>query len=84
MPALDCLLPRSSRISDLQKLLAQADISMRAGNFLGIWALIEVATTHPGLCPQHAHRSKDVLRNLKRRLLNKKGPIHENWAVEKE
>jgi tight adherence protein B len=42
IPALDSLLRRSSRISDLQKLLAQAGMSTRAGNFLGISALSAV------------------------------------------
>jgi tight adherence protein B len=45
IPALDTLLRRSSRISDLQKMLAQADMSLRAGNFLGISALVGVAAT---------------------------------------
>jgi tight adherence protein B len=45
IPALDTLLRRSSRISDLQKMLAQADMSLRAGNFLGISALAGVAAT---------------------------------------
>jgi tight adherence protein B len=45
IPALDSLLRRSSRISDLQKMLAQADMSLRAGNFLGISALVGVAAT---------------------------------------
>src|SRR5499427_10157327 len=44
IPALDTLLRRSERISDLQKMLAQADMSMRAGNFLGLSALAGVAT----------------------------------------
>jgi tight adherence protein B len=43
IPALDSLLRRSARISDLQKLLAQADMSMRAGNFLGLSALAGIA-----------------------------------------
>jgi hypothetical protein len=34
-----------ARISDLQKLLAQADMSMRAGNFLGISALAGVGVS---------------------------------------
>jgi putative nucleotidyltransferase with HDIG domain len=42
---LDSLLRRSSRISALQKLLAQADMSMRVGNFLGISALAGIAVT---------------------------------------
>ena len=45
IPALDTLLRRSSRISDLQKMLAQADLSMRAGNFLGLSALVGVASS---------------------------------------
>ena len=45
IPALDSLLRRSSRISDLQKMLAQADIAVRAGNFLGISALAGIAVT---------------------------------------
>jgi len=35
-PALDNLLRRSERISDLQTLLSQADMGMRAGNVLGL------------------------------------------------
>jgi len=42
IPALDTLLRRSARVSDLQKMLAQADIAMRAGNFLGASALTGV------------------------------------------
>jgi len=45
IPAIDNLLRRSQRVSDLQKLLAQAGMSMRAGNFLGISALAGVAAT---------------------------------------
>jgi tight adherence protein B len=45
IPALDTLLRRSTRVSDLQKTLAQGDISMRAGNFLGLSALTGVAAT---------------------------------------
>ena len=45
IPALDTLLRRSTRVSDLQKMLAQADMSMRAGNFLGISALAGVVAT---------------------------------------
>ena len=45
IPALDSLLRRSSRIAALQKLLAQADMSLRAGNFLGISALAGIAVT---------------------------------------
>jgi tight adherence protein B len=42
IPALDTLLRRSARVTDLQKMLAQADISMRAGNFLGVSAVTGV------------------------------------------
>ena len=45
IPALDTLLRRSARVSDLQKLLAQAGIEMRAGNFLGVSALSAVGCT---------------------------------------
>lgn len=45
IPALDSLLRRSERIAALQKLLAQADMSLRAGNFLGISALAAIAVT---------------------------------------
>lgn len=38
IPAVDQLLRRSARISSLQKLLSQADIKMRAGNFLLVCA----------------------------------------------
>lgn len=38
IPALNTLLSRSSRISSLQKLLSQADIKTRAGNFLMVCA----------------------------------------------
>jgi len=43
IPALDTLLRRSSRISDLHKMLSQAGMDMRAGNFLGFSALAGVA-----------------------------------------
>jgi tight adherence protein B len=39
IPALNALLKRSARISSLQKLLSQADMKMRAGNFLLLCAL---------------------------------------------
>src|ERR1700751_1858031 len=44
IPALDLLLRRSTRVSDLQKMLEQADMSIRAGNFLGVSALTGIAT----------------------------------------
>lgn len=42
IPALDSLLRRSARVSELQKMLAQANIDMRAGNFLGVSAVAGV------------------------------------------
>jgi len=48
IPALDTLLRRSARVSDLQKLLAQAGMAMRAGNFLGLSALTGVAAAVVG------------------------------------
>ena len=45
IPALDTLLRRSPRISAIQKTLAQAGMSMRAGNFLGVCGLSAVAAT---------------------------------------
>lgn len=45
IPALDSLLRRSSRITDMQKMLAQAGMSLRAGNFLGFSALAGIAAT---------------------------------------
>jgi tight adherence protein B len=45
IPAIDSILRRSQRVTDLQKLLAQAGMSIRAGNFLGISALSGVAAT---------------------------------------
>jgi tight adherence protein B len=45
IPALDTFLRRSTRVSDLQKMLAQADMSLRVSNFLGISAVTGVAAT---------------------------------------
>ncbi len=45
IPALDTLLRRSARVSDLQKMLAQAGMQIRAGNFLGASALSAVVCT---------------------------------------
>jgi len=42
IPAIDTLLRRSRRVTDLQKLLSQAGMSMRAGNFLGISAVVGI------------------------------------------
>ena len=39
IPALDTLLRRSERVSNIQKMLAQAGMDARAGNFLGLCAL---------------------------------------------
>jgi tight adherence protein B len=43
IPALDSLLRRSSRISELQTILAQGSIDLRAGNFLGLCAILGLA-----------------------------------------
>jgi len=43
IPALDSLLRRSERISAIQKMLAQAGMSLRAGNFLGLSVISAVA-----------------------------------------
>jgi tight adherence protein B len=45
IPAIDAILRRSSRVTDIQKMLAQAGMSIRAGNFLGLSALAGVAAT---------------------------------------
>jgi tight adherence protein B len=39
IPVLDAILRRSSRVSELQAMLAQGGLNLRAGNFLGICAL---------------------------------------------
>jgi tight adherence protein B len=43
IPALDTLLRRSARVGDLQKMLLQAGMDIRAGNFLGFSALSGIA-----------------------------------------
>jgi tight adherence protein B len=43
IPALDNFLRRSERVSAIQKMLAQAGMSLRAGNFLGLSALTAIA-----------------------------------------
>ena len=43
IPALDSILRRSARVSAIQKMLEQAGIAMRAGNFLGVCALSGIA-----------------------------------------
>jgi tight adherence protein B len=45
IPALDTLLRRSTRVNNIQKMLAQGGLSMRAGNFLGFSALAGVVAT---------------------------------------
>ena len=45
IPALDTLLRRSTRVANIQKMLAQGGLSMRAGNFLGFSALAGVVAT---------------------------------------
>ena len=42
IPALDSLLRRSARVTEIQKMLSQGGLSMRAGNFLGVSALAGV------------------------------------------
>ncbi len=39
IPAIDTLLRRSARVTEIQKMLTQGGLSMRAGNFLGLSAL---------------------------------------------
>jgi tight adherence protein B len=48
IPALDNLLRRSARVSAIQKMLEQAGIAMRAGNFLGVCALTGVGAAIVG------------------------------------
>jgi tight adherence protein B len=43
IPALDSLLRRSERVSAVQKMLAQAGLDMRAGNFLGLCVVAGIA-----------------------------------------
>jgi tight adherence protein B len=45
IPALDTLLRKSARVTDIQKMLAQAGMTLRAGNFLGLSALTGVVAT---------------------------------------
>lgn len=45
IPAIDTLLRRSARVSDLQKMLTQGGLQIRAGNFLGLSALLGVVAT---------------------------------------
>ncbi len=43
IPALDTLLRKSERVSAIQKMLSQAGMTMRAGNFLGVCAVVGIA-----------------------------------------
>ncbi len=45
IPALDGLLRRSERVTNIQKMLVQGGISTRAGNFLGLSVLTGIAAT---------------------------------------
>ncbi|HEY3972180.1 MAG TPA: type II secretion system F family protein [Candidatus Sulfotelmatobacter sp.] len=45
IPALDTLLRKSARVTDIQKMLAQAGMSLRAGNFLALSALAGIVAT---------------------------------------
>jgi tight adherence protein B len=45
IPALDALLRRSARVSAIQKMLQQAGLAMRAGNFLGLCGLTAIVAT---------------------------------------
>jgi len=45
IPALDTLLRRSARVSQIQKTLQQAGMTLRAGNFLGFSALAGIVAT---------------------------------------
>jgi len=45
IPALDNLLRRSTRVADIQRMLAQGGMSLRAGNFLAMSALAGVLAT---------------------------------------
>lgn len=45
IPAIDALLRRSSRVTEIQKMLAQGGLPMRAGNFLGFSALAGIVAT---------------------------------------
>ena len=48
IPAIDHLLRRSVRVANIQKMLAQAGMELRAGNFLAVSALAGVAATFVG------------------------------------
>ncbi|HET7890772.1 MAG TPA: type II secretion system F family protein [Candidatus Sulfotelmatobacter sp.] len=45
IPVIDTLLRRSSRVTEIQKMLTQGGLSMRAGNFLGTSALAGIVAT---------------------------------------
>ena len=48
IPAIDNLLRRSARVTDIQKMLAQGGLGVRAGNFLGLSALTGVLGAFAG------------------------------------
>jgi len=48
IPALDNLLRRSERVSNIQKMLAQAGMDIRAGNFLGVCAMAGIGAAIVG------------------------------------
>jgi tight adherence protein B len=45
IPALDVMLRRSARVTEIQRMLTQGGLSMRAGNFLGFCALAGVVAS---------------------------------------
>jgi tight adherence protein B len=45
IPALDNLLRRSARVSEIQKMLTQGGLTMRAGNFLGLCVVCGIVST---------------------------------------
>jgi tight adherence protein B len=45
IPAIDNLLRRSERVSDIQKMLTQAGMAVRAGNFLGLCAVTGIVSS---------------------------------------
>ncbi len=58
IPAIDHILRRSARVTDIQKMLAQAGMSMRAGNFLGTSALAGLLAMLLGYALSKTHRNR--------------------------
>ena len=58
IPALDTLLRRSERVSDIQKMLAQAGMTVRAGNFLGLCVAVGVAAAITAYVREQAGRGR--------------------------